>query len=111
MSLLFALNAAAAQIQRSARSEADVYHAFQAQIVKLGLSGSVNLLSEDGKDLRLVIAAISWEQVARLEELEGTSYQSLLNADSTSYQFNIPVTSVSLFQHVLETGEVIFRAR
>jgi len=108
LGLLFALNAAAAQIQRSARSETDVYRAFHAQIVNLGLSGSVNILSEDGKTLRLVIAAISWEQVARLEELEGTSYQSLLDADVTSYQFNIPVASVSLFQHVLDTGKSYF---
>ena len=108
MSLLFALNKAAAQIQRSARSETDVYRAFHAQIVKLGLSGSVNILSEDGQSLRLVIAAIPWEQVARLEELEGTSYQSLLDADVTSYQFNIPVASVNLYQQVLDTGRSYF---
>jgi PAS domain S-box-containing protein len=74
------------------------------------LSGSINILSEDGKNLRLVIAAIPWEKVTRLEQLEGSSYAVLLDADMTTYQFNIPVSSVSLYQHVLDTGESFFEA-
>ena len=42
--LLQALNAAAASLQRSARSESDVFAAFRSQINKLGLSGSITFI-------------------------------------------------------------------
>lgn len=108
--LLLALNSAAAQLQRSARSEADVFQAFSEQIVKIGLFGSVNLLLEDGEHLMMMVAAVPWENIAHLEDLADPELWSDWSAGVQTIRFLIPVTAIKSYARVLETGESVYDA-
>ncbi len=54
INLLQALNAAAASIQRSARSEQDVFRAFNQQVRQAGFHGTLSLVEPDGKTITIV---------------------------------------------------------
>ncbi|MGW8249635.1 MAG: GAF domain-containing protein, partial [Anaerolineales bacterium] len=107
---LFALNAAAAQLQRSARSEADIYRVFCDQIVEMGLSGSINLLSGDEKLMTMVVAAVPWDKIASFE-----GYQDSVGAFHTdfnvrNYQIAIPVESIDYFSRIIKNRQAIFES-
>src|SRR5512146_1053589 len=66
--LLRALNEAAASLQRSARSEADVFRAFSEGIGSLDLYGFICLYDEDCTRLVVRAAAQPHEVIARFEK-------------------------------------------
>ncbi len=96
--LLRALNAAAASLQRSARSEAEVFRALKEQIELLGLNGGLGLLDETGQRLVFPIVAVPGTTLARLEQLTG------LKAEGFSFE----VARVDVYRQVLETGQAVF---
>jgi PAS domain S-box-containing protein len=106
--LLYALNSAAAQIQRSARSEADIFHAFHEQITKIDLHGSINLLSEDGKFLTLVVAAIDQEKLDRFRGIEVDETSSEWASDVNSIRFTFPFSASDYLSKIMEADHSTF---
>ncbi|MFQ5614061.1 MAG: PAS domain S-box protein, partial [Anaerolineae bacterium] len=96
--LLLVLNAAAASLQRSAHSEADVFRAVREEVVGLGLYGGVSLLDERGERLVICAFADPDHTLARLEKLTG------LKAEG----FEFAVAGVDVYRQVVETGETVF---
>lgn len=79
--LLQALNAAAASIQRSARSEQDVFKAFNQQVRRAGFHGTLTLLDSDSTTLTIAATTQTPERDRWLEALTGrplTGYQVLV---------------------------------
>ncbi len=105
---LFALNAASAQLQRSARSEADVYRVFSDQIVKLGLNGSINLLIDGGEKLKMVVAAVPWDEITRFDGIDMYLPELQPDLDTGTFQFSVPVSASDIFKTILTKGESIF---
>ncbi len=95
---LHALNAAAASLQRSAHSEAEVFRAFREQIAGLGLRGGIGLLDEKGE--RLVVRAVAYpsQPLTFLEKLTG------LKAEG----FEFSLARVDAYRQVVETGSAVF---
>ena len=108
MGLLYALNSAAAQIQRSARSEAEIFRAFHEQITKIGLHGSINLLSEDGKFLTLVVAAVDQEKLNRFRGIEIDETMTEWAADVKSIRFTFPFSASDYLREIMEAGHSTF---
>ncbi len=106
--LLYALNSAAAQIQRSARSEADVLRAFYEQIVKIGLRGSIILLSEDSNSLELVVAAVAQEDLSRFHEVASDNHLEEWTDNVQSIRFTIPVQASEYLLELLREGRSVF---
>ena len=104
--LLYALNSAAAQIQRSARSETDIFHAFHEQITKIGLHGSINLLSEDGKFLTLVVAAIDQEKLDKFRGINETATEWA--ADVKSIRLTFPFSASEYLKGIMEADHSTF---
>ncbi|MBN1992492.1 MAG: PAS domain S-box protein [Anaerolineae bacterium] len=98
--LLHALNAAAASLQRSAHSEAEVFDAFKEQIARLGLNGSLGLFDETGKQMALhaIVYPGQMEWVVKFEKMAG------LKAEG--YVYN--VAEIEVYQQITQTGEPIF---
>jgi PAS domain S-box-containing protein len=96
--LLRALNVAAASLQRSAHSEAELFRAVSEQIAGLDLRGSLSLLDE--KDERLVVrlAVYPSQTLASLEQLTG------LKAEG----FKFAVAKADAYRQVVETGKTVF---
>src|SRR4030067_539184 len=57
IALLYALNAAATQLQGSINSEQEVYTALREQIISLGMRGGISLLDEKGEILEFKVIA------------------------------------------------------
>jgi PAS domain S-box-containing protein len=95
---LHALNAAAASLQRSSRSEADVFTAFKEQISRLGLVGVVALLGESEECLRLTAVIIPEDVRTRLVKWTGFRGEG----------FTIDPREVDAFRQVIRTGEALF---
>jgi PAS domain S-box-containing protein len=95
---LHALNAAAAFLQRSSRSEADVLAAFEEQIRRLGLLGVVALLAEGEDCLRVMAFVIPDDLRSRLEKWTGFLSQEVV----------VDPIEVNAFCQVLQTGEALF---
>jgi two-component system sensor histidine kinase UhpB len=96
--LLHALNAAAASLQRSAHSEAEVFRAFHEQIAELGLRGVIGMLDEESERLVIRVVAHPGQTLARLEELIG------LKAEG----FEFSLARVDTYRQVVETGNAVF---
>jgi PAS domain S-box-containing protein len=96
--LLHALNTAAAWLQRSAHSEADVFRAFREQIAGLGLRGVISLLDEEGEHLVIRAVAYPSQTLAMLERL------TELKAEG----FEFSVVGVDIYRQVVETGKPVF---
>lgn len=101
LELLYALNAAAASLQRSAHSEAEVLRAFCEQIDGLDLSGNIGLLDQAGE--RLVVRAVA--QSALLTKTL-SHLEELLDLRAEGYSF--AVAEVDVYRRVVESGESIF---
>ncbi|RME75213.1 MAG: PAS domain S-box protein [Chloroflexi bacterium] len=100
LDFVHALNAAAAQLQKAAHSEEEVFTTFQAEMVKLGIRGSI-YLRDAGTD-RMVIRAIAMpgDLLPRLEGLTGIP--------GLGYSF--PLRQVEVFCRVLDTAGPAFVA-
>ncbi len=95
LALLEALNAAAASIQHSARSEADVIRAFHKQVLALGLRGGLSLLDETGEQATIRIVALPDDLKPMLGEIEEVFGQSLGD-------FTFPLTDVEVYRDVVQ---------
>ena len=98
MKLLQALNAAAASLQQSARSEKEVFRTFKEQFAELGLQGGLTLLDKTGTRLTLHAAAYTNKLLAKLEQL--------LNIKAESFEFE--VVRIDVYRQVIETGKALF---
>jgi PAS domain S-box-containing protein len=98
--LLRALNAAAASLQRSARSEAQVFRAASAQIAELGLRGGLSLLDDSCQHLIVRAFAYPGQMLARLERITGLRIEG----------FRFAVADVDAYRQVVETGQTVFVA-
>ena len=98
MSLLYALNAASARLQRSARSEADVLRAVKDQIGGIGLRGGLSLLDETGTRLTTRSVVLHNRAYKSLERLTGFKLEG--------YEFDIE--SVDVYREVVKTGATLF---
>lgn len=98
--LLRALNAAAASLQRSARSEAEVFRAVHEQISTLGLSGGMGVLESRGQRLVVRVAAYP----AHRQLLASLELITRLKVEG----FEIDASQVAEFRQMLETRAAIF---
>jgi signal transduction histidine kinase/CheY-like chemotaxis protein len=97
-SLLAAVNAAAASLQRSARSESDVYQAFREQIIALGLSGGLILLEDSRNAVKIKVVAIPTNLNPILNEIE----QKL---PASPEGFRLSIDSIEVYREVIESGK------
>lgn len=98
INLLQALNAAAADIQRSARSEQDVLKAFNQQVRQAGFHGTLSLIEPDGKSITIVATTQSTSTIKNLIEQTG---RSLIG-------YHFPLASIPELRPVIEQGETVF---
>ena len=98
--LLYALNAAAASLQRSARSEAEVLRAVSEQIRKLGLRGGLSLIDEKGENLVIRAFSLPGRVNKRLERITG------LSKIIDGYKFRI--AKIDIYQKVIECEKTVF---
>ena len=96
--LLRALNAAAASLQQSARSEAEVFRAFRKQITGLGMHGGLSFLDEQGEWLTFCAIAQPEHKLSGLEKLAGVKAEG----------YQVLVAKVNVYQRVVEAGESVF---
>ena len=100
-SFLQAVNAAAVSLQRSARSEADVYQAFREQVIAFGLQGGLGSLDESGKTLTIRVVALSDEIQPLLDLAQQQSGRS-------AQAFSFTLSSASVFEKIVRNREPIF---
>lgn len=98
--LLYALNNAAAFLQKAAHSEQEVFDIFNEQVVKLGLYGLIVLLDETGQTLQLAALAEPEQYLAQMSAQTGLSIR----------EFSFPAAAVDVFQQVMQTRAAIFLA-
>lgn len=101
--LLAAVNAAAASLQRSARSESDVYQAFHEQIITLGLSGGLGQLEDSGNAVRIKVVAIPTEFKPILFDIER-------KLPSSSEDFSLSIEGVEVYREVIDSRKPIYLA-
>jgi PAS domain S-box-containing protein len=94
---LHALNAAAAAIQRAARTPEAVFTAVMEQLQALGLTGAAVLLDEEWEQFTIRYAAVASQALARAEELTGRK--------AVGYTF--PVEQLPIGRQIL-AGETVF---
>jgi len=100
-SLLRAINSAAAALQRSARSEFDVFQAFQEQVLGLGFTGGLCLIDATGETMSLHVVALAGEYQSLLQELEQRFNMS-------AWGFSFPITDVDIYHEVVTGGRPVF---
>ncbi|MDD5468728.1 MAG: GAF domain-containing protein [Anaerolineales bacterium] len=96
--LLFALNAAAAELQKSARSQEAVFQAFAEQIGRLKLRGAISLLDESGEKLVFHVVAQPGRAIRHWEKLTGLKARG----------FTFPYKRVDVYRGVVETGRAVY---
>ncbi len=96
--LLYALNAAAATLQRSVRSEREVLHAVSEQIGKLGLRGGLSLLNSSGENLVVRGFGQPGRALDKLEKITGFKIEG--------YEFSI--SKIDVYHQVVKTGKTVF---
>ena len=97
--LLHALNAAATSLQRSARSEEEVFRAVREQIAKLDLQGGLSLLDESREWLIVRAAAHPGGMVTRMEKL----------VENQAEGFKYRVADVDACRQVIETNRTLYQ--
>lgn len=95
---LQALNAAAAAVQRVARSETAVYQAFSEQLIKLGIYGAVSMLDESGDTLSITAVVLSEAQNKKLDRL-----LKIAKFSPIGYQYK--VDAVPIIQQTIKTAK------
>jgi len=96
--LLLALNASAASIQESARSEENVFRVFKEQIAALGLRGGISLLDETGEELCARTVAFPEATLSELEKAIGRPTEAL----------SFRLADVDMYRQVVQTGKAVF---
>jgi len=99
--LLVALNAAAARLQSSIRSEQAVYTAFREQVIKLGLRGGVSLLDDSGKTLVFRVIAYN-NPLTRII----SGFEAKLRFRAEGYR--IAIHKVDVYNKVITRAEALF---
>lgn len=88
--LLLALNAASASIQKSARSENEVFQAFSENMSHLGLLGAICLFDEDRQYLEIRSTGQPQDYLSQLEQATGMFAKGFrFNLKGTPYQEKI----------------------
>jgi hypothetical protein len=96
--LLHALNAAAAVLQRTSHSEAEVLNASRDEIARLGFRGGLSLLDSTGECLVVNTTVQSQWMAKILADLEKrTGYKSK--------DYSFPVHRVSVYRQAIETRQ------
>ena len=95
------LNAASVALQQAAQSEAAVYQVFSEQLVKLGLQGSINLLDESGKKLRVTSMVFSKRMMRVVKRAE-----KILNVSGLGFTYAVDASPAD--EAVLTKGDVVF---
>jgi len=95
--MLHALNAAAAAIQRAARTPEAVFTTVMERLQALGLTGAIVLLDEERKQFTICYAMVASQALARAEQLVGLK--------AVGYTF--PVDQFPIGQRIL-AGEAVF---
>ena len=95
--MLLALNAAAAAVQRAARTPEAVFTAVMEQLQALGLTGAVTLLDEERERFTIRYAAVTSQALAQAEQLTGRK--------AVGYTF--PVEQLPIGRQIL-AGEAVF---
>jgi signal transduction histidine kinase len=101
LELLYALNAVAAALQNSIRSEEYIYAVFQEQIITLKLRGGISLLDDQGSVLHFKTVAFT----NPLKKIIGR-YETELKTSAKGY--SIPVEKVDVYQQVIHEGRSVF---
>ena len=99
--LLVALNASAARLQSSIRSEQAVYTAFREQVVKLGLRGGVSLLDDSGKILVFRVLAYN-NPLTRII----ASFEEKLRYRAEGYR--VSIHKVDVYNEVITHARAVF---
>lgn len=94
-------NAASVALQQAAQSETAVYQAFSAQLVKLGLHGTVNFLDESGANLRVTSVVFS-ERLMRVIR----SAEKALNVRAVGFTYATDASPIDAA--VINEGKVFF---
>lgn len=101
LDLLQALTQVAALLHQSTQSERQLLQLLNAEIVRLGLWGGLNLIANQGQ--LLAVNAIFFP---------GSVLVDLANmADAELTEFNLPLTALNSYQNIVETKEAIFVAK
>jgi signal transduction histidine kinase len=102
LELIHALNAAAVLLlQRTSRSEAEVFNACRDEIARLGFRGGLSILDEGGKNLIVKTTVQPQWMVKILADLESrTGYKA------KGYSF--PFAGVPVYRQVIETHQAVF---
>jgi len=101
--LLGALNAAAASLQQSLRSEADVLYAFRDQLDRLNLRGGLGLVDQSGS--KLILRSVfqnphTQKLLRRLETFLGF----------TSEGYEVDIDQVEVYRQVVQDQRAVFIA-
>jgi putative nucleotidyltransferase with HDIG domain len=99
--LLYALNAAATQLQGSIRNEQQVYDAFREQIIQLGMRGGISLLDEKRETLEFKVIA----QPLFFSKIMHTAEEDI---GLKAHGFRVPVSKVDTYRMVIEKCQAQF---
>jgi PAS domain S-box-containing protein len=95
-----ALNHFVSHVQRVQRTESEVSRLFYELLSRADLTGSISLLSEDGKYLAVKALAIAGGGVSLIEDVSGSQVIGL----------PIPLANSHIYRQVLDGGKTIFEA-
>ena len=98
VTLLNALNAAAATLQHSARTADDVFAAVREQIAALGLRGGLALYNDNNKHLVILAASYPRKKLERIEKLTGIQAEG----------FTFSAHSVDICRLAINTRDAVF---
>lgn len=101
LNLFLALNAAAVSLQRSARSEAEVYATYRHELARLGLRGNLSFIDCSGENLVMQVIFIPDVLGAALKKVEGITE---LNAEGLTF----PIAQVPAYQRAIATKQAVF---
>ncbi len=98
VTLLNALNAAAATLQHSARTADDVFAAVREQIAALGLRGGLALYNDNNEHLVILAASYPRKKLERIEKLTGIQAEG----------FTFSAHSVDICRLAINTRDAVF---
>jgi PAS domain S-box-containing protein len=98
LDLLRALTQVAVLLHQSPQSETQLLKVLNAEIVRLSLWGGLNLITDQGQRLAVNAASFPGSVLVQLENI----------ADAELTEFNLPLTALNTYQHIVETKQAIF---
>ncbi|HAV76922.1 MAG TPA: hypothetical protein DCX53_06160, partial [Anaerolineae bacterium] len=102
LDLLRALNAAAAEIQKSVHSEEQIYKGFTDQVSALGLRGGLAILDESRTSITVRAVSYSPAITKILTQLEKVLKVKTLG-------FSIPINKVKSYNQIIQTQKSIYK--